>query len=163
MGIRRWLIRGYAGRGPVSVTTKQRRSGAVARALHTPYVVAAAALAVHAVWIAVYFAAGHEARDFSKLGYRFVRQSHASRVIVYDPSYRYPPNHDAPDGTGYDGQFAYYMAVDFRRARFYMDDPAYRYSRVLYPVVARTVALGEVDAVPATMILVNWLAIGGEL
>jgi hypothetical protein len=118
-------------------------------------------LAAYALWIGAYLAAGHEPRDFIKLGYRFVLRSHASHVIVYDPHYHYPPNHDAPNGTGYDGQFYYYEAVDFRHARFYMDDPAYRYSRVLYPVAARVLAAGQAGAVPVTLILVNWLAIGG--
>ena len=117
-------------------------------------------LAFHAAWILCFFGAGHEARDFIKIGYRFVGQSNVSHVIRFDPAYRYPPNHDAPNGSGFDGQFAYYMALDYTNARYYMDEPAYRYTRVLYPVTARALALGRVSWVPVTMIVVNWLAIG---
>jgi hypothetical protein len=118
------------------------------------------ALAFHGLWVVAYFAAGHEARDFIKLGYRYVRQSTVSRVIRYDPSYRYPQNHFGAQGLGYDGQFYFYMAVDFDRARHYMDAPGYRYSRVLYPVAAGSLAAGQAGAVPYTLILVNLLAIG---
>jgi hypothetical protein len=52
------------------------------------------------------------------------------------------------------------MALDFTNARHYMDLPAYRYSRLLYPVVARAGALGNPDRVPASMLAVNWLALG---
>jgi hypothetical protein len=52
------------------------------------------------------------------------------------------------------------MALDFTHARYYMDDPAYRYSRVLYPVLAQAAALGNADRVPASMLAINWLALG---
>jgi hypothetical protein len=123
--------------------------------------VAAIVLAFHGLWIGAYFVAGHEARDFIKIGVRFVARSHASSRIRYDPSYRYPANHARSQGVGYDGQFAYYMALDFPKARYYMDAPAYRYARVLYPVTAAGLALGSAAAIPYALILVNWLAIGG--
>ncbi|MDQ6914904.1 MAG: hypothetical protein M3155_03740 [Actinomycetota bacterium] len=121
---------------------------------------AAVALAAYAVWIGAFLAQGHDVRDFIRIGTLFVGRSHVSPDIRYDPHYRYPPNHDAPNGVGYDGQFSYYMALDFPRARHYMDDPPYRYGRVLYPGAAWALAAGQDGAIPATMLLVNWLAIG---
>ena len=56
---------------------------------------------------------------------------------------------------GFDGQYAYFLAVDPVNARDYMDSPAYRYTRVLYPLTARLLALGHADLVPWTLILVN--------
>jgi hypothetical protein len=53
------------------------------------------------------------------------------------------------------------MALDFTHAHYYMDYPAYRSSRLLYPVVARAVVLGHRNLIPAAMIAVNWLALGG--
>jgi hypothetical protein len=53
------------------------------------------------------------------------------------------------------------MALDFTNARYYMDFPAYRYSRVLYPAVVRAATLGHRDLVPDALIAVNWLSIGG--
>jgi len=66
-----------------------------------------------------------------------------------------------PSGSeGYDGQFAYYMALDLRPAVVAprLDVPAYRYQRILYPLLAHLLALGEAAWVPWTLILVNLLA-----
>jgi hypothetical protein len=117
-------------------------------------------LAAHAAWICAYLAAGHEARDFAKVGFRFVLQSDTSEVIRFDRSYDYPDNRDASAGTGYDGQFSYYIALDPAKARHYLDLPGYRYTRILQPIAARTLAAGDPDLVPWALLLVNWLAIG---
>jgi hypothetical protein len=115
--------------------------------------------AVHALWIVLYLAVGHQPRDFIKIGTNYVTKSHSSQVIRFDPHYRYPRNHDGPPGQGYDGQFSYYMALDLGNARHYMDRPGYRYTRVLYPLVVKGIALNRPGAVPAVMIVVNWLAV----
>src|SRR5256714_7810765 len=123
--------------------------------------VAGVVLAVHALWIGAYFAAGHEIRDFIKVGSADVQRSHASQVIKYDPPYRYPPNHDAPDGTGFDGQLYYYIALDPAKARYYIDsgEVGLRYERILYPLTARALALGQPGLVPYAMLLINVLAV----
>lgn len=126
----------------------------------TVWGVTAVVLAYAAAWVGLYFATDHEARDFIKIGTSFQSQSDVSDVIEVDPNYVPPRNRDAPQGTGYDGQFSYYMALDFENARHYMDLPAYRYSRVLYPVLARAAAFGDPDLVPVAMIVLNWLALG---
>jgi hypothetical protein len=65
-----------------------------------------------------------------------------------------------PNGTaGYDGQFAYQIARDPLGASRYLDVPAYRYQRILYPLVARVLALGQSALVPWSIIIVNWLAL----
>ncbi len=38
---------------------------------------------------------------------------------------------------GYDGQFAYQIALDPLEAAPYLDVPAYRYQRILYPLLGR--------------------------
>src|SRR6266436_1733061 len=45
---------------------------------------------------------------------------------------------------GYDGQFSYWLAVDPSPAAAgtHFDVPAYRYQRILYPLLARALALG---------------------
>ena len=50
------------------------------------WTVAAVALAFHAVWIGSYLAAGHQARDFIKIGTLYERASDRSKVIKVDPS-----------------------------------------------------------------------------
>jgi hypothetical protein len=60
-----------------------------------------------------------------------------------------------PRGTGYDGQFFYFIALDPVHAHAYVDDASYRYTRIAYPMTARLAALGEADRIPAALILVN--------
>lgn len=63
-----------------------------------------------------------------------------------------------PSGSdGYDGQFNYYMARDPDPARVapFLDAPAYRYQHILYPLLARALALGYPDAIPWTLIAIN--------
>jgi hypothetical protein len=93
--------------------------------------------------------------EFIHLGRVLVDKSQASPAISSRAaSYHY-------DGEiGFDGQYAYFLAVDPINARFYMDSPAYRYTRVLYPLTARVLALGRADLVPWTLILVNLAMIG---
>jgi hypothetical protein len=67
-----------------------------------------------------------------------------------------------PDGSeGYDGQFAYYVAVEPypKEVEGNLDVPAYRYQRILYPLLARTLALGNDIWIPWTLILVNLLSL----
>jgi len=86
---------------------------------------------------------------------------------------RYDPG--LQGGTwGYDGQFAYQIARDPFGASRFLDVPAYRYQRILYPLFSW--ALAAVDSplfalrtggiegglsalVPWTLIAVNWLAL----
>ena len=75
-----------------------------------------------------------------------------------------------PGGTwGYDGQFAYQIARDPLGASRFLDVPAYRYQRILYPLTAWALALAvsplsgtggiQGGLVPWTLIAVNGLAL----
>ena len=65
-----------------------------------------------------------------------------------------------PQGTeGYDGQFAYYIARDPLGGWRHCDVPAYRYQRILYPMLSWLLALGRPTLVPWTLILVNLAAL----
>ena len=67
---------------------------------------------------------------------------------------------DNPEGTqGYDGQFAYFIARDPLGGCPRCDVPAYRYQRILYPLLAWALALGQPLAVPWTLIVVNLAAL----
>ena len=66
-----------------------------------------------------------------------------------------------PNGTeGYDGQFTLYMALDPHPATVapHLDVPAYRYQRILYPILARVVVAGSPDAIPWSLLAINLLA-----
>ena len=109
--------------------------------------------ATYALWTAA--ALRHGPEGFIHLGRIFVSKSHASPVIERRAaSYHY-------DGDiGFDGQFAYFIAVDPVNARSYMDSPAYRYTRIVYPLTASALALGQADLVPYTLVLLNLAMIG---
>lgn len=65
------------------------------------------------------------------------------------------------DGSpGYDGQFSYYIASDPdpKAVEAKLDVPAYRYQRILYPLAARTLAIGVDAWLPWTLVLVGLLA-----
>ncbi|MGA9533824.1 MAG: hypothetical protein WBR18_13985 [Anaerolineales bacterium] len=60
---------------------------------------------------------------------------------------------------GYDGQFALYVALEPnpQRVADQLDVPAYRYQRILLPILARILGLGQPGAIPWTLVLVNLL------
>jgi hypothetical protein len=62
---------------------------------------------------------------------------------------------------GYDGQFAYYIAHDPAGGCPQCDVPPYRYQRILYPVLAWALALGQPRAIPWTLIAINVVALAG--
>lgn len=65
-----------------------------------------------------------------------------------------------PGGTeGYDGQFVYYIARDPLGGWRHCDVPAYRYQRILYPLLARLMALGQEALIPYTLPLLNLAAL----
>jgi hypothetical protein len=66
-----------------------------------------------------------------------------------------------PNGTwGYDGQFAYYIALDPIGASDWMDHDAYRYQRILYPLLAWVFSFGGQPAlIPWAMIAINMVCI----
>jgi hypothetical protein len=146
--------------------TKKRREGlaqsseGLRKRLSSPLVdsaltVSLVVAAVYVLWLINLSRTVHDPRDFIRMGHRFIFQSTASSVIKPDPTYHYPTRIN-----GYDGQFYYYLAADPMEARHYMDVPNYRYTRILYPMVARTLAVGRVNLIPYTLILVNLVALG---
>ncbi len=132
------------------------RGGALSTYVHSPWAVAGLVFAVYGLWLAAMFHNGYDARDSIVLGKHFVLQSNKSHIIRIDPHYSYPGG-----DSGYDGQYFYFIAVDPVNARYYMDDPSYRYTKIVYPIAARLLALGRTDLVPYSMIAINWLAIAG--
>jgi hypothetical protein len=66
---------------------------------------------------------------------------------------------DSQGTPGYDGQFAYFIARDPLGGWRYCDVPAYRYQRILYPLLAWALALGHPLVVPWTLVLINVAAV----
>jgi hypothetical protein len=112
--------------------------------------VAIAVACFHVGW-ATWYVDHHPVVSLAHVGLQFTRKSHDSPQISHLPG-------NLNDYLGYDGQFYLYIALDPIRARRYLDDPAYRYSRPVYPLAARALALGRGGAVPWTLLL---LGIGG--
>ena len=68
------------------------------------------------------------------------------------------------DKIGYDGQFYYFLAVDPKHGRDYMDQPGVIYSRIGYPMTVRALSAGNTSVIPYMMMIVNILAVvGGTL
>ncbi len=72
---------------------------------------------------------------------------------------RFDPSLFSRDAEGYDGQFAYYIARDPDHAAQYLDVPAYRFQRILYPVLARVLSLGNTTLLPWALIAINFAAL----
>lgn len=66
---------------------------------------------------------------------------------------------DPSGNMGYDGQFAYYIAVDPVGALAHLDNPAYRYQRILYPLLTRVLSLGQPALVPWALVFLNVVSI----
>ena len=67
-----------------------------------------------------------------------------------------------PFGTeGYDGQFVYYIALDPDPSgvSVYLDVPAYRYQRILLPLLARIISLGNSQLLPWVIPLLGVVAL----
>src|SRR5690606_40616249 len=56
---------------------------------------------------------------------------------------------------GYDGQFVYYIARDPGDAERFLDVPAYRFQRILLPILGRVLAFGQNDLLPWSLLLIN--------
>lgn len=60
---------------------------------------------------------------------------------------------------GYDGQFTYYIARNPGEAAPCIDVPAYRYQRILLPILGRLLAFGQDDLLPLAFVLINLVAL----
>jgi hypothetical protein len=92
--------------------------------------------------------------SFLQVGSTFTHLSDRSSPIAKVP---------VQSRIGYDGQFAYFIALDPVNARYFIDRPAYRYGRIGYPAVAWAAALGQPGALPYTFLLINILAVVGTI
>jgi hypothetical protein len=68
------------------------------------------------------------------------------------------------DGQGYDGQFFYRYALNpfsLEYPGIEVDLPPYRHQRIVYPILAWLLSFNKPDLVPASLVLVNLLALFG--
>lgn len=63
------------------------------------------------------------------------------------------------DAEGYDGQFTYFIARDLDSAAPCIDVPAYRYQRILLPILGAMFSFGNDDLIPIIFVLVNLTAL----
>jgi hypothetical protein len=117
--------------------------------------VAGLTLLIYSLYLAIFFAEHHDARQFIVMYRAPFARSHASSVIKLDPTFK----HYVAPKYAYDGQWYYFIALDPANAQYYVDDPAGRYAKFLYPLTARLLALGRANLIPYTLILVNLLAV----
>lgn len=114
----------------------------VLRRLVRPWVVT---LAVTGIYLCIFlWMAGGDPLVLVRIGTRFSEQ-------------------DPDGGKGYDGQFYYYIGKDPWQGWRHMDVPAYRYQRILYPLLVRLVSLGQERLLPWAMLAINLVSIGGSV
>ena len=93
-------------------------------------------------------------------GYLAIRMSSSGwdPLAVAEIGSRYLTN-DPGGEPGYDGQFAYYVAIDTdpESVAARLDVPAYRYQRILYPILAKSISLNNPELIPWNLILINVL------
>ena len=123
------------------------------RFVRTPIGVATVVLSAYVGW-AAWFAAHHDLVDLARVGEQFQGRASGESAEIDALA------GDTVDGSGYDGQFFLFIALDPGGAEGYIDEPAYRFSRILYPTLARALALGRADLIPFALLLVNLLAVG---
>ena len=122
--------------------------------ISSPWVVAA----IVAVFYALLMVPGlaSDPYQFVNIGHKFLIQSTTSSVIK--------PSLPTDSKVGYDGQFYYFLAVDPKHGRDYIEQPGLIYSRIGYPMTVRALSAGNASVIPYMMVLVNVLAvIGGTL
>jgi hypothetical protein len=61
-------------------------------------------------------------------------------------------------GVGYDGQFTYLLATNPLGSTEGIDEPAYRYQRIIFPIVVRILSLNNPSVIPWMMIIINLAA-----
>lgn len=118
----------------------------------TPVLVALTTLSGYLLVFFLFLNTFKDIRAFILVDRQFVTRSDKSPVIKPDPTFPYSKT------GGYDGQFVYFIALDPAAARYYLDIPPYRYTRILYPLAARALALGRPEMVPYALVFVNLLA-----
>src|SRR5688572_27182391 len=88
------------------------------------------------------------------LAFLYVRYGNGVREFVWP----------TPAGEkGYDGQFTYYIALDpLNPVPEHFDVRAYRYQRILHPILARLLSLGQEPFIAWAMLAINlvMLAVG---
>jgi len=119
-----------------------------------PWRVAAAAFAGYALLLGGLWYA-HGIQGFIHIGRSFVTRSDRSQVIT--------PRLQIDNRIGYDGQFYFAIAADPANAHYYMQAPGYTYPRIVYPMLARGLALGRPAAVPYTLVAINLAAVVGAV
>jgi len=96
---------------------------------------------------AILAANGGDARAWVTIGDCFAACNGPARGVCED------------EAEGYDGQFAYYIARDPLHAADCLDVPAYRYQRILLPLLGRALSLGQSALIPWAFAAVDLAAL----
>ncbi|MGI6375510.1 MAG: hypothetical protein ACOX3S_05820 [Anaerolineae bacterium] len=133
---------------PARIKTLYRRAD-------SPFVTLALVLALYLAFFGARLAArAGDVSGFVWAGDRFT-----------DPATVAPHLSVLPDSDGYDGQFYYRLAIEpFTNVRTdngvsFDRNPAYRQQRILYPLLAHLLSLGQPRLVPAALVVVNLISV----
>jgi hypothetical protein len=122
--------------------------------LNSPWAVVLLVSVAYLVFLAIRLAQyGNDASRFIAAGDRYVDARQVPGNVYVQKG-----------GDGYDGQFYFRLAVDpFITERTFsgitLDNPPYRYQRILYPLLIWALSLGNEEIVPELMIFVNYASL----
>ena len=103
--------------------------------LWSPWLVATFVIFLYGTWLVTNVDRSHPAR-VALIGHQFLDAGRGQSDAIDDL------RAEVIGPVGYDGQFLLYIALAPVDAQEYIDNPAYRYTRILYPLIARAIALG---------------------
>jgi hypothetical protein len=102
---------------------------------------------LYVLW-AAWYVGHHSVTSLAYVGSLFQARPGGSAAIA-------ALDRDRRSVIGYDGQFYLYTALDPLRAHHYLDAPAYRLSRPLYPLGARALGAGSRRAIPWALLALS--------
>jgi hypothetical protein len=129
------------------------------RFVASPRAVATTVLVVYGLWIACILILHGSPYAFVSPGRHYLQVATRNGVQLPSLPSRYGFTSANPSTYGQDGQFTYYIALHPISAKSLLDVPAYRYQRVLEPLVVAAISLGNQTVIPWLLIAVSWMAV----
>jgi hypothetical protein len=113
--------------------------------------VVTAVVGIYVVWAVAVVVPGDPLR-LANVGQRFLDQGRGASPTI--------DRLESTSPEGYDGQFVAYIALDPEDAAAYLDWPRYRYARIVYPLLARALSLGDPAVLGWALLVLNIAAAG---
>ncbi len=128
------------------------------RLVSSPRAVAATVGVLYGGWIIAVLLVHPSPYAFVDPGRHYVQLADQKGLGLPSLPAQYGAGAANPSYYGYDGQFTWLLALHPVGARGVLDNPLYRYQRILEPVVVAALSFGQKALVPWLMLGFSWLA-----